>query len=183
MPLTQIPDRASVHRRVIDMQTYDRGNGLYDAEAHLVDRKPFDFTRVGAVDVVPAGEPFHDLWVRLTVDAQFTVVAVEAASDVTPWAVCKEAQRTLEALIGQVIERGWTATVKQRLRGAASCTHLAEMLIPLATTALMGIYGLRPEATRQAGVGLLVDSCYAFDKGRDVVRRLVPLQYQPRVET
>lgn len=180
MPLTLIPDRAPVHRRVIDMQTYDRGNGLYDAEAHLVDRKPFDFTRVGSTDMVLAGEAFHDLWIRLTVDSKFVVRAVEASSDVTPWAVCKEAQTTLSVLVGEVLERGWTAKVKERLRGAASCTHLAEMLIPLATTALMGIYGLRPEQDRLSNIGLLVDSCYAFDKGRDLVKQLMPLHYQPR---
>ena len=52
MPLSAIADRREVHHRVIDMKTYARGNGLFDAEAHLVDRKPFDFTRAGATDTV-----------------------------------------------------------------------------------------------------------------------------------
>jgi hypothetical protein len=180
MPLPPVADRREVHERIIEMRTYARGDGLFDAEAHLVDRKPFDFTRVGATDTVPGGEPFHDLWVRVTVDDRFVVRAMAAASDVTPWAVCKEAQATLQALVGETLAKGWTARVKEKLRGAASCTHLAEMLIPLATTAFQGIYGMRPLQERLANIEPLVDSCYAFDRGRDVVRRLAPLHYQPR---
>jgi hypothetical protein len=182
MPLTLIDDRREVHHRVIDMKTYVRSNGLFDAEAHLVDRKPFDFTRAGATDTVLAGEPFHDLWIRVTVDSDFVVRGIEAASDVTPWAVCKEAGAALQVLVGEALVRGWTGRVKEKLRGAASCTHLAEMLIPLATTALQGIYGLRPVEDRNANIGVLVDSCYAFDRSRDVVKRLAPLHYQPAVE-
>jgi hypothetical protein len=179
MPLSPVVDREEVHHRVIDMKTYARANGLFDAEAHLLDRKPFDFVRAGATDTVAAGEPFHDLWIRVTVDSAFVVRAIEAASDVTPWAVCKEAGAALQVLVGEALVKGWTAKVKEKLRGAAGCTHLAEMLIPLATTALQGIYGLRPQAEREANIGALVDSCYAFGSNREVVQRLAPLHYQP----
>ena len=180
MPLSPIADREEVHHRVIDMKTYARANGLFDAEAHLLDTKPFDFTRAGATAPVVAGEAFHDLWIRVTVDSDFVVRAIEAASDVTPWVVCKETGAALQVLVGEALVRGWSAKVKDKLRGTAGCTHLAEMLIPLATTALQGIYGTRPQAERESNLGVLVDSCYAFDKGREVVQRLSPLHYQPR---
>jgi hypothetical protein len=182
MPLSSIEDRREVHHRVIDMKTFARPDGLFDAEAHLVDRKPFDFTRAGACDTVAAHEPFHDLWVRITVDSAFLVRAIEAASDVTPWAVCKLAGNSLQVLVGEALVRGWTAKVKEKLRGATSCTHLAEMLIPLATTALQGIYGLRSLSERNEGIGQLVDSCYAFDASREVIQRLAPLQHRPPSE-
>ncbi|QDL38565.1 DUF2889 domain-containing protein [Rhodoferax sediminis] len=182
MPLSAIADREEVHHRVIDMKTYARANGLFDAEAHLVDRKPFEFTRAGATDTVAAGEAFHDLWIRVTVDRDFVVRAIEAASDVTPWAVCKQAGAALQALVGEALVKGWTGKVKEKLRGAASCTHLAEMLIPLATTALQGIYGLRTLAEREAKIGAMVDSCYAFGSSRDVIKRLAPLHYQAAVQ-
>jgi hypothetical protein len=182
MPLLPIEDRREVHHRVIDMKTFARSNGLFDAEAHLVDRKPFDFTRAGATDTVSANEPFHDLWVRITVDSAFVVRAIEAASDVTPWAVCKEAGESLQVLVGEALVRGWSAKVKEKLRGAISCTHLAEMLIPLATTALQGIYGLRSLPDRNASIGQLVDNCYAFDAGREVIERLAPLHYRPATQ-
>ena len=179
MPLSPITDRRAVHSRVIEMSTYARPDGLFDAEARLVDRKPFDFMRAGATRAVPAGEPCHDLWIRLTVDGDFVVRGIEAASDVTPWPVCKEAGVALQALVGEALVRGWGAKVKEKLRGAAGCTHLTEMLIPLATTALQGLYGLQPLEGRTASIGSLVDSCYAFDHSREVVKRLAPMHYQP----
>lgn len=179
MPLSPVAGREEVHHRVIDMKTYARANGLFDAEAHLVDRKPFEFTRAGATDTVAPTAPFHDLWVRVTVDRDFVVRSIEAASDVTPWPVCKEAGAALQVLVGEALVRGWSARVKEKLRGAASCTHMADMLIPLATTAFQGIYGLRTQAEREANIGTLVDSCYAFGSSRDVIRRLSPLHYQP----
>lgn len=180
MPLPDTGERREVHSRVIEMKTYVRTDGLYEAEAHLVDRKTFDFLRAGTTDTVVAGAPFHDLWIRLTVDSDFVVVGIAAASDVTPYAVCTQAEQTLQVLVGEALERGWTSKVRDRLRGAASCTHLAAMLIPLATTAVQGIYGLRSEQDRAANMGSLVDSCYAFDRSREVVQRLAPLHYEPR---
>ena len=59
----------------------------------------------------------------MTVDSEYTVRAIEAASDVTPYGICKEAENTLSVLVGERLVRGWSAKVKERLRGAASCTH------------------------------------------------------------
>lgn len=177
MPFSPAVEREPIHCRVIDMQAYARKDGLFDAEAWLVDRKPFDFMRAGGTDLVRAGEPFHELRVRLTLDRSFRVHAVEASSDVTPYAVCKEAEAALSVLVGETLERGWSAKVKERLRGAAGCTHLKEMLLPLATTALMGVVGLRPEAERHAGMAALVDTCWAYERSGDVIKVLAPLHY------
>ena len=183
MPLSEASARREIHYRVIDMRAYAREDGLYDVEAHLVDRKPFAFTRFSAPDPTPAGQALHDLWIRLTVDGEFVVRQIEAASDATPFGVCKEAESTLSVLIGERIGRGWSSLVKERLRGAASCTHLMEMLIPLATTALQGILAMRTErnATGDAnGVPHKIDSCYAYGRQREVVMRLWPQHYRPQ---
>jgi hypothetical protein len=183
MPLSQPVARRGIHHRIIDMTTCMREDGLYDVEAHLVDRKPFVFKRIGVPQPVPAGQPLHDLWLRLTVDQALVVRGVEASSDVTPYGICKEAESTLAVLVGERIGRGWASMVKDRLRGAASCTHLMEMLIPLATTALQGIRGLRSERERvEIGAEerlLKIDSCYAYGRQREVVKRLWPEHYRP----
>ena len=179
MPLSEPGARRKIHRRVIDMEAYEREDGLFDVEAHLVDTKPFEFERVSCIEPVPAGQALHDLRVRLTVDSAFVVRAIEASSDTTPYGVCKEAETTLGVLVGEKIARGWSSKVKERLRGAASCTHLMEMLIPLATTALQGIRGVRQKGERSAEDGTsMIDSCYAYGRGREVVQRLWPLHYQ-----
>lgn len=165
------------------MKAYQRDDGLFDVEARLVDRKPFPLLRMNAAVPTPAGEALHDISVRLTVDGNYVVHAIEASSDVTPFDLCKEAEATLSVLVGERIARGWSAIVKERLRGAASCSHLMEMLIPLATTALQGIRGLNPEGARFSvdakGVPLKLDSCYAYGRQREVVKINWPEHYRP----
>jgi hypothetical protein len=111
------------------------------------------------------------------------VRGVEAASDVTPFELCKEAERTLGVLVGERIGSGWSSRVKSLLRGAASCTHLMEMLIPMATTTLQGIRGLgreRKVPVDATAVQVKVDSCYAYASHRDVVKMFWPEHYRPQ---
>ena len=182
MPLSEPSARREVHHRDIDMRVYAREDDRYDVEAHLVDRKPFAYLRFSVPEPAPAGHALHDLWIRLTVDVEYVVRQIEASSDVTPFAVCKEAETTLSALVGERITRGWSSCVKERLRGAASCTHLMEMLIPIGTTALQGINALRTErkvSMNANGVPHKIDSCYAYGQEREVVMRLWPQHYRP----
>lgn len=117
----------------------------------------------------------------MTVDGEYTVHAIEASSDTTPYGICKEAESTLSVLVGERLVRGWSAKVKERLRGAASCTHLMEMLIPLATTTLQGIRGAQPDRLQKAkdagGAQVKIDSCYAYGRSREVVRLMWPQHY------
>lgn len=183
MPLSPPSARREIHDRVISLKAFARDDGWFDVEAHLVDVKPFPFQRLLAPQPAPAGAALHDLWVRLVLDGDYVVQAVEAASDITPFPVCKEAETTLSVLVGQRVGAGWTRIVKERLAGAKGCTHLAEMLLPLATTALQGIRGLRPEERASVdaqGRPHKLDSCYAYATHRDVVKMVWPEHYQPR---
>lgn len=185
MPLKPSSPRRAIHHRCIDMHSFEREDGLYDVEARLVDTKPFAFERIGMPMPVPAGQALHDLWVRLTVDDQFEVREVSASSDTTPYSICREAEDTLQVLVGDRIARGWSARVKEKLRGAASCTHLAEMLIPLATVVLQGIRGLRSSDQRRSDdeATAKVDSCYAYGRQRKVVLKLWPQFYVPAADS
>lgn len=183
MPLSLPVARREIHLRVIEMRAYAREDGHFDVEAHLVDRKPFAFKRVFKPQPVPPMEPLHDLWVRMTVGEDLVVRAIEAASDVTPYAVCREAEVTLSVLVGEKIARGWSAKVKERLRGSQSCTHLMEVLLPLATTALQGIRGMQSEDERNPldanGVPLKLDSCLAYGASSEVIRLHWPQHHRP----
>ncbi len=184
MPLSAPAERSPVHRRVIDMQAYARTDGSYDVEAHLMDRKPYPFQRRGSPNLIPAGEPLHDLWIRMTVDADYVVRAIEVASDVTPHVICKETQTTLQVMVGEPLAGGWSSKVRERLKGAASCTHLKEMLLPLATTALQGMRGVDPrrlsEQSSDATAEKTIDSCYAYGRSTEVVKMLWPQHHRPR---
>jgi hypothetical protein len=182
MPLSEPVARREIHHRVVDMRTYARDDGLYDVEARLVDRKPFPFKRPSQPEPIPAGMPLHDLWIRVTVDEGSTVRAIEASSDVTPWGICKEAGAPLQGLVGERIARGWSSRVKELLRGASGCTHLMEMLVTLGTPALQGIRGLKRDQVNELnrdGVPAKLDSCYAYGRGREVVRMLWPEHHRP----
>jgi len=185
MPLSLPAARREIHQRVIEMKAYQREDGLYDIEAHLVDTKPFAFLRISHPDPLAPGEPLHDLWVRVTVDQDYIVRAIEASSDATPYPLCKEAESTLSVLVGERIASGWSSKVKEKLRGAASCTHLMEMLIPMATTAFQGMTGMRREGQTSVDVSkhpVRLDSCYTYAKHRSVVKRYWPQHYQPESE-
>lgn len=182
MALSDPPARRELHHRVIDMRAYERPDGLYDIESHLVDRKPFAFLRFSADAPTPAGHALHDLWLRVTVDRAFVVQRIEAASHVTPFPVCKQAEAAMSALVGERIGKGWSKVVRERLSGAQGCTHLMEMLTPLATTAMQGIRvqveDRGKDALNAQGEPVRIDSCFAYGREREVVQQLWPAHYR-----
>jgi hypothetical protein len=183
MPLPANNEREEIHARHIEMRAFVRDDGLFDVDARLVDRKPFDFPRIEGSKAVPAGQPLHDLCVRLTIDSSLTVRAVKASSDVTPFSLCKEAEVSLEVIVGEQIAPGWSARIKSLLAGSVSCTHLMEMLIPMGTTALQGIRGLRRKGLDRlvaSDFSPRVDSCYAYSHDRAVIRTYWPEHYDPK---
>lgn len=180
MPLSNPSARREIHQRRIDMNVYFRDDGLYDVEAHLLDTKPFELTR--ALDPLPlaAGEPLHDLWIRLTVDSEYVIQHAEACSDATPYSVCKQAGQSLASMVGERIGAGWSKRVKARLMGVTGCTHLTELLIPMATATLQGIKGLEVALHGRSDLTdtpKQLNSCYAYSSDREVIKMLWPGLY------
>ena len=133
MPLPKSIDRTELHHRHIDLRGYRRSDGLYEIDGRVVDTKTY------AIDIDgrrrDAGDAIHDMSVRMVVDEQLVVRDVIAAMDAWPYSACTEATSTMTAIIGQPIKAGWSAFVKETLGGARSCTHLMELLLPMATAA------------------------------------------------
>lgn len=180
MPLPPSGPREPLHARSISMCGYRRADGLYDVEAHLIDTK----TRAIAIDgarAVAAGEPIHAMWVRLVIDKDLLVVDVAACTDAAPYPVCPQAARSLQSLKGLRIGAGWSAAIRERLGGHKGCTHLSELLKPLATVAiqtLMDVRLARPETVDIHGRPRKIDSCYAYASDGDVVQRRWPQHAQ-----
>ena len=161
------------------MYGFRRDDGLWDIEGHLIDTRTHDLDLRAESRIVPAGEPIHAMWVRLTVDDTLTVRAIEAATDATPTRICPGAVEPMQSLVGLRIAPGWTNAVKQRLGGALGCTHLMELMWPIATTAYQTVSGSRmdrmlapvaPGGQRPAKI----DSCWAYAAERDVVKQFWP---------
>jgi hypothetical protein len=172
--------REEMHFRRIDMRGYRRSDGLYEVEGRVTDRKPHDFTSPNGFKRVPAGQPIHDMGVALVFDEQMTVRAVRAFSESAPYDSCFEAPATLQVLVGLRLASGWGAEVRKHLSGAACCSHLKEILVPMATVAyqtLTMLRAARPDILNAQGVPVKIDSCYAYARNRDVVRRKWPVHY------
>jgi hypothetical protein len=127
--------------------------------------------------VVAPGEPIHDMWLRLIVDEELVVKDIIAVTDASPYQVCREAVEPMRKIVGERIKAGWSAMVKEKLGGAAGCTHLMELLMPLATAAFQTISAVRlarPDTLDKSGRPVKIDSCYAFASHREVVLRRWP---------
>ena len=83
------------------------------------------------------------MWLRLTLDDELTVITVEAATVAGPFAVCPAITPAFAKLEGLRIGPGWRRAVQARLGGVQGCTHLVELLGPLATTAYQTIHAWR----------------------------------------
>jgi hypothetical protein len=173
--------REELHFRRIDMRGYRRSDGLFEVEGRVTDRKPHDFTPFSGGRRVLAGEPVHDMGVRLVYDEQLRVHDVHTFTDAAPYTHCPEGGRALQSLKGLRMTSGWTKEVKSRLGGARSCTHLMELLIPMATTAFQSLSAVtksRPEQLDATGRPIKIDSCYAYGAQRELVRRRWPEYYR-----
>jgi len=140
MPLSPSAPRTLKHVRRVNYQGFERDDGLWDIEGELHDSKAYDAPAFrDRASVRRAGEPIHHLWLRVTVDRQLVVQAIDVAMDTHPLQGCQEAQPALQQMVGCSMARGWRQAIQKHLGGVASCTHLRELLFNLATAAFQSV--------------------------------------------
>ncbi len=172
--------REPIHQRHIECNAYRREDGLFEIEGRVVDRKTYDVTRTDGGRSVKAGDAIHDIGLRIAIDTSMVVREVSATTDHAPYAVCPEATGAMQRVVGLKIGAGWNREIKSRLGGAQGCTHLMELLAPMATTAyqaLVTVRNQRPALADPNGKPVKIDSCYAYASNRDVVRVRWPAFY------
>ncbi len=194
MPLSQPQEREVLHSRDIVLRGYRRADGLYDIEAQLTDTKSYGFANHDR-GYIQAGEPIHGMWLRLTVDEKRRIVACEAASDYTPYAICPTAAPNFSRLAGLEIKPGFLKEAAKRVGGTVGCTHLRELLQQMATTVYQTIdpYRAKREADaagdgdtpgsdkldervteKMGGVPAILNTCIAYGTESPVVQRRWP---------
>jgi hypothetical protein len=170
-----------VHFRRIDIRGFRRSDGLFEVEGRVVDRKPFDLeSTLGRA--VAAGTPLHDMGVRLVFDDDLVVHDVHTFTDAAPYEACPAGGLALKDLKGLRMTSGWTKEVRTRITRAHSCTHLMELLVPLATVAFQSLSGLRrrrADALDETGRPTKIDSCYAYAADGELVRQRWPNFHRP----
>jgi hypothetical protein len=181
MPLSPPAPREPLHVRQVECRGYRREDGLWDIEGHLVDTKTYAFNNRHRGEIKP-GVALHEMWIRLTLDDQMTVKHVEAVTDAGPFAVCGDIAPAFRKLEGLTVGQGWTRKVRDLLGGTAGCTHIVELLGPVATTAFQTMFSERERQRRAGGAGTRskprpLDSCHALRSDGPVVKEQWPEFY------
>jgi hypothetical protein len=169
-----------MHTRAIECKGYERADGLWDIEAHLVDTKTYAHSRRNGGRDRQAGEPVHDMWLRVTIDLDMVIHAAEARTDEGPYPICGDITANFQALAGVKIGRGWRRDIAERLGGVKGCTHLVELLGPLGTTAFQATGRARQarEARRPASKKpYQLNSCHVYKDDSEAVRERWPAFY------
>lgn len=171
--------RDHVHTREIRCRGYRRQDGFWDVEGSLEDTKTYSFANYDR-EGINSGEPIHRMLIRLTVDNELQVRAVEAETEAGPFTVCGNVAPVFASLVGLRIGPGWRKAVLDRMAGVHGCTHLTDLLLGPITTAALQTVGparaKREEAKPGRGPAML-DTCHALARSSPVVKRQWPEFY------
>lgn len=177
MPLSAPAPRELLHTRSVHVRGYRRKDGLWDIEGHLVDTKTYDIESEDRGGCICAGEPVHEMWLRLTIDSDFLVHDAEAVTDHSPFTMCPAVTGIFKRLKGLRIAPGWNKRVHELVGGVQGCTHLTELLGPIATTAYQTLHPEREKRRRADSSGerpRIIDTCHALAATSPIVKRIWP---------
>jgi len=177
MPLPESPvSRQRLHVRQIAYEGWQRDDGLFDIDAHLHDAKDHDFALLTGVR--PAREAVHDMWVRVTIDRDYNVRAMEVRTDGMPYpGACDRIEPAYSKLVGANLIKGFRKLLHETMGGIKGCTHVTELLGSLPTAAVQTFAGLRREDAGE-GKPFQLDHCHALATTTDTVRRYYPKWYR-----
>lgn len=173
--------RTPIHTRAVTYRGFARSDGLWDIEGRLVDTKDYILERFGRVPL-PAGEPAHDMFVRVTVDDDLKIVDIQTGMAATPFGECINTAEPVRRLIGATLGRGWRKAIESAIGGVQGCTHMRELLFNLATAALQSVPSYIDHQRRQRGdsppelttVPAYVDQCLSWRRDGPAVQRIHP---------
>jgi len=175
MPLTPPAPRSPIHTRRIECQAFARDDGLWDIEAYMTDVKSHSHQRRDGGRMREAGEPIHQMRLRLTIDLDFVIHDCEAVTEAGPYPGCGQIAPNFKALVGVKIGPGWRRRTLELLGGTRGCTHLVELLAPMATTAYQATGRARAERDRHQPSHkkpYQIDSCHIYpSEGPAVLER------------
>jgi hypothetical protein len=183
MPLAPSPvPRQRLHLRRISYDGWQREDGLFDVEAHIVDTKERDYLLASGVR--PAGEPVHDMWVRMTIDRHCTIQAIDVAVDGVPYpGGCDALPPNYAKLVGTNLLHGFRRNLYDAAGGVHGCTHVTELLAFLPTAAMQTFATLKRDFDPSSGEKpYQLNRCHALEHSSQNVRRYYPKWYREPAE-
>ncbi len=97
----------------------------------------------------------------------------EVAMDDTPYRTCREVENRIAKLAGIRIGAGWLREVRKVIPRTEGCTHLYELLTPIATTSYQSMHLAleeRAEKLPKRGKPPIVDQCHSLSSQSAVVK-------------
>ena len=115
------------------------------------------------------------MWLRLTIDDNYLIHDAEAVTISSPFPIWPNITGQFSKLRGLTIGPGWTREVSKRVGGTRGCTHLVELLRPMATTAIQTLGSVQRERGEQAAQKpSVLDTCHALARDSVVVKEHWP---------
>lgn len=176
VPLSSPRPRHHVHTRRIEFESYQREDGRWDIEAHLTDVKPYDCPLESGL--LAAGEPMHEMWIRLVIDDDLNIVEAEAAIDAMPYpGECARIAPDYRKLIGLNLLRNFRQRAVELFGGIQGCTHLTELLANFPTAAVQSMF---KKPREEEAKPFQLDRCHALQTSGEAVRRYYPKWFRPQ---
>lgn len=184
MPLSPPVKRNPLHTRKITCQGFLREDGLMDIEGRMVDTKAYDFPNHDRGGHIPTGEALHDISARITLDDSLTIIEAEACMDYTPYHYCKRIAPVFAGIAGIQIGAGWMGKIRDVMGSTKGCTHITELLGPMATTAFQTLVSVSgpdpiPEADQQPRERppVYMNSCHSYARDSPIIKVYWPEFY------
>jgi len=174
--------RRPLHLRRITCEAFEREDGLLEVEGLLIDTKPMP-VRLPTGRGIEAEAAIHQMRVRLAVSRDRWIVEAHAYSEAHPYPECAEVEAAYQKLVGLRIEPGFTRRVKQLFRGEAGCTHMSELLPPMATTVFQALWADSDFANSAPVASSPVGACHGLRLDGQVVRTHFPVYRKDRKES
>jgi hypothetical protein len=182
MPLSPPAPRRHLHTRRIELCGFAREDGAIDVEAHLTDTRTYPHPRQDGTER-GAGVPLHDMWMRMTINAEREIIGCEAVMEATPFAMCPGVAANFRRLVGLRIEGGFLKQAMARVGGAEGCTHLRELLQQVGTVFVQTCYAVGKLTDAPVGAANapppLLNTCHAWSESGEIVARKFPAWYKP----
>ena len=178
-----VDTRRVIFSRQITCVGYLRNDGNLDIEGELTDIRSAE-TKL-RFKTVAAGQPFHHMRLVMTVDEHMVIQAFEARTDAGPTPECAAINDAYGALAGLTIGAGFLGKARVLVGGAGGCTHLTDMLPPMATAAVQARWSTSARRGTDSGVGdatqaerpWIIDSCYGYRRDGEAVKIMWPQHY------
>jgi hypothetical protein len=171
--------REAVHTRSIVCRSFRRDDDMLDVDARFIDTRPFAYDSEFRGHC-PPGSALHHMQLRLTLDRERRIHALQSAMPGTPYIGCAEVNPNFQRLVGLSVGRGFRKALRERLGGTEGCTHMLALLEAMAAAAVQA-FASNAHAPRRAGqaepvriwrLDALLDTCWSYRSDGPVMQQL-----------